>query len=272
MNRHDRRKQRALERKARRSGDTMGASHQLGGIPERVLNHPAFKAGEQAAKEGRGLPQAYYDEIERAAELIVQWHAEQIDPDLRWLKPDADKTFISATLGDGMTYLADSPDAFSLLRWLDEKTGRRLSLNQAMWALRRCRAMPMRDGSFLGAETLRESDARKALRGALEQITAAERSAETDRVPSHPCPHCGAKLDGATSGDGAKPEPGDVTVCIYCGGINCFTDGLGVERMTDDALAELPEDTRQMLGEMQATIRSLAAARLAGGKKSPAEA
>jgi hypothetical protein len=37
------------------------------------------------------------------------------------------------------------------------------------------------------------------------------------RVPLSLCPQCGQKLDGASTPDGpAPPDPGDISVCIYC--------------------------------------------------------
>ncbi len=51
MNRKDRRARRAQERKARRTGDTMGASYSTGPLPASVTEHPAFKAGQKVTDE-----------------------------------------------------------------------------------------------------------------------------------------------------------------------------------------------------------------------------
>jgi hypothetical protein len=269
MNRHERRKKRAQERKARRSGDTMGSAYQTGPLPESVRNHPAFKAGEKAAKDGLGLPPGYHEDIEQAAALIVEWHAQQVDPDLRWLAMDRDRTFIAAALDTGASYLADSPDAFRLLAWLDEKTGRKLSINQAMWALRRCRAMPMPDGSFLGTETIQESAGMKMLK------TFADGTGTDTRVKPSPCGHCGEMLDGASAGPGAVPGPGDLTMCIKCGGFNRFDDEMLLAKVTDEDIDELDDaGTRTQLRDAQALLRHYRAQSEMGGKssKAPAEA
>lgn len=44
------------------------------------------------------------------------------------------------------------------------------------------------------------------------------------KVPDSPCPHCGIKFDGATSADldGAQPSPGDLGICLGCGGWTRF--------------------------------------------------
>lgn len=45
--------------------------------------------------------------------------------------------------------------------------------------------------------------------------------------PAYQCNHCGERLDGFSSFDGGKvkPEPGDLTVCLYCSGVLQFADG-----------------------------------------------
>jgi hypothetical protein len=59
------------------------------------------------------------------------------------------------------------------------------------------------------------------------------------RVPAAECPVCGATLDGAAQVDGAgTPEPGDVTVCAYCGAPLRFTDA-GLELLTDAEAARI---------------------------------
>lgn len=47
-----------------------------------------------------------------------------------------------------------------------------------------------------------------------------------------PCPWCGERLGLATcvDGSGAKPKPGDVSVCIRCGGTILFGLGLTLTR------------------------------------------
>jgi len=133
---------------ASRGDDTMGKSYTvLPGVPASVRNSPAYKAGQAAAASGQGFPPEYFAEIEGAARWARRWLDEHRGAVLRWLEWDGDRTFIAAGLDTGAPYLADSPDAFRLLAWLDEMTGRRLSLNQAGWALRKLGLIPMPDGS-----------------------------------------------------------------------------------------------------------------------------
>jgi hypothetical protein len=65
------------------------------------------------------------------------------------------------------------------------------------------------------------------------------------RVPLSLCPQCGQKLDGASTPDGPDlPDPGDVSVCIYCSSILVFDAELKLAlpspAMLDEILAEDP--------------------------------
>lgn len=149
MNRHDRRKAASQERKGQ---DTMGTSYTLSDVPESIRQHPKYQEGQRRAENGEGFPPEYYQAIGVAAKLVAEWVRSQGELDLKWLASDADRTFIAAGLDLGARYLADSPDAFRLLAWLDETTGRQLSLNMATWALRQARVIPMPDGSYWNGE------------------------------------------------------------------------------------------------------------------------
>jgi hypothetical protein len=59
------------------------------------------------------------------------------------------------------------------------------------------------------------------------------------------CLHCGAPLDGASGvGVDASPDPGDITVCIYCGHIMAFADDLTMRPLTDAEAYEAAGDER----------------------------
>ena len=49
-------------------------------------------------------------------------------------------------------------------------------------------------------------------------------------VPAAHCTACGKRVDAASClrEDDAYPEPGDATVCLECGHLMIFTDGLGL--------------------------------------------
>lgn len=258
MNRHERRKAAARARRAKGS-DTMGASYSTGGqIPEHIRNSPHFK---RAAKEG--LPPEYFAFIETLARHIFEWvQAEPTPPDLKWHQTDANRTIITGALDAGAAYLANSPDAFRLLAWLDEKTEHKASIYQVTWALRLVRALPMPDGSYHGVETVRESLALKGI-----ETFVRDYGKEETRMAASVCPRCGAPNDAATGTEsGARPNPGDFAVCMTCLAVNTFDVDLRVQAVTDEEFAELPAAIRAQLEDMQAIVR---AAGSRGKRKGP---
>jgi hypothetical protein len=64
-------------------------------------------------------------------------------------------------------------------------------------------------------------------------------------MPSTTCPNCRKGVDGATSVDAdAKPGPGDITVCLYCGHIMAFAADLSLRELTDDEMRKVAGDKR----------------------------
>lgn len=61
------------------------------------------------------------------------------------------------------------------------------------------------------------------------------------------CPDCLQKLDGASGHMGRAPEPGDFSVCAFCGCILRYEDGLALRRSSDDELDELAPEQRELL-------------------------
>lgn len=62
-------------------------------------------------------------------------------------------------------------------------------------------------------------------------------------VPITICWHCDRPLDGAApSDDGPKPEPGAISLCMYCGAVAVFGDDLRLEPPSKDLLDKLTED------------------------------
>lgn len=58
------------------------------------------------------------------------------------------------------------------------------------------------------------------------------------------CWHCDRVLDAASSLDGDHaPEPGAVSMCMYCGAIAYFGDDMRLEKPTEAMLDELQADT-----------------------------
>jgi hypothetical protein len=56
------------------------------------------------------------------------------------------------------------------------------------------------------------------------------------RVPAVACPSCAHALDAATTIGYARPSPGDLTVCWYCGAPLRFAAGLVLERVELETL------------------------------------
>lgn len=57
------------------------------------------------------------------------------------------------------------------------------------------------------------------------------------------CPHCGTKLDSLGDlEDGRPPGPGDVSVCVRCGGVMVIGEGLGVRAATKEEMRVFDRD------------------------------
>lgn len=70
----------------------------------------------------------------------------------------------------------------------------------------------------------------------------------TTRTPISKCPSCGTPNDAATlagKGDEAtRPDPGDVSVCLYCGHLMAFAEDLTLRDLTDAEMHEVAGDPR----------------------------
>lgn len=73
-------------------------------------------------------------------------------------------------------------------------------------------------------------------------------------LPPCPCPHCGTEVDAATAAGaiGARPSPGDLTVCAYCGGLSEYLQNM---TLAPTSLGEVEDlETRQALRRAQAAV------------------
>jgi DNA-directed RNA polymerase subunit RPC12/RpoP len=54
------------------------------------------------------------------------------------------------------------------------------------------------------------------------------------RLPADACPHCGYRVDAASSPEDETWEPtrGDASLCIRCGALNIFTADLRLRKPT----------------------------------------
>lgn len=55
------------------------------------------------------------------------------------------------------------------------------------------------------------------------------------------CPHCGAQVNATASNEGL-PEPGDIGLCVYCGGWQVMTTDYGLRQPTPEEKDELDSD------------------------------
>lgn len=62
-------------------------------------------------------------------------------------------------------------------------------------------------------------------------------------LPVVGCLNCGQKLECASDGDNS-PNPGDVTVCLYCGHIMSFANDLRLRELTDAEVLAVAGDRR----------------------------
>ena len=64
-------------------------------------------------------------------------------------------------------------------------------------------------------------------------------------VPECKCPGCGAACDASTNLLGKQgPEPGDVSICLYCGMLMKFTDDMMLRQLTGTEMIEVLKDER----------------------------
>lgn len=65
---------------------------------------------------------------------------------------------------------------------------------------------------------------------------------ETEQVPLTICWHCDRPLDGATGINDEKPEPGAISLCLYCGAVAVFGPDLTLLPPTEELLDQLGKD------------------------------
>ena len=67
---------------------------------------------------------------------------------------------------------------------------------------------------------------------------------EPYRVPANACLSWGKKLDAATrvEGDGEKPEPGSISLCLHCGHMMAFADDMSLRELNKEEAYELAGD------------------------------
>lgn len=79
----------------------------------------------------------------------------------------------------------------------------------------------------------------------------------TTRLPATECPTCTKELDAASGKPGAVPDPGDVTVCVYCGEVLIIDDRYRLARCDDESIRTHPEVVKIRLVIMAAHDRGM---------------
>lgn len=71
------------------------------------------------------------------------------------------------------------------------------------------------------------------------------------------CPVCFHRLDAATDArfEGARPKPGDLSICISCTTVLKFDDALRHVLLTNEELASLDPEMRAELQRVRSAIR-----------------
>jgi len=77
----------------------------------------------------------------------------------------------------------------------------------------------------------------------------------TTKTIDNTCPCCSRDINAASSIDGDhRPEPGDVSICGYCGAILEFNTDLSLKVASTDTLREVPDEALTHLLRIQKLI------------------
>ena len=79
------------------------------------------------------------------------------------------------------------------------------------------------------------------------------------RLAHNSCPMCHKTLDAATDveDESLKPQPGDYSVCIYCGVFLVFGDDIRMEHFPDENLMEMEDEDRLKITKMRRAVMAL---------------
>lgn len=73
------------------------------------------------------------------------------------------------------------------------------------------------------------------------------------RVPPCLCPWCGYMSDAVTSVEknGIQPKPGDISMCINCGGLLIFRPDMTMRKIEEADLKDAPPSMRNLIDHMR---------------------
>lgn len=78
---------------------------------------------------------------------------------------------------------------------------------------------------------------------------------ETTIIEEQACPYCGHMLDTHNAVKGI-PEPGDISICFYCGEIMIFSEYLSLLKCGDKILESRFDEIREEALRIQKEIKS----------------
>ena len=79
----------------------------------------------------------------------------------------------------------------------------------------------------------------------------------TTKTPHGQCPTCGTRLTGTTdiTPENARPKPGDLSVCVYCGAILTFTATMTLRLLSAAEARDCDPDVIATVRRFSAAVR-----------------
>jgi len=76
------------------------------------------------------------------------------------------------------------------------------------------------------------------------------------KLPDRACPVCNNKLDAASAINAdTSPQPGDVSICFYCGSFLIYSDDMSSRLLTELEVYALDPHTKALLVETRQRLK-----------------
>jgi len=76
-------------------------------------------------------------------------------------------------------------------------------------------------------------------------------------IPKTSCPYCGTEFTASSTLEGGHlPSPGDMNICIKCGGWTVFTEALGVRAATHKEIKRLPSELKREMLDIETKVNA----------------